>query len=89
MAYGTIEAYQTPGGGQQHFGGSVAPVFGHTTYIAVTAVLINLVVAVGLTLVFRAFRLRDGYDHTRPADYVTDAAPAAVAGARSTISAAP
>jgi len=89
MAYGTIEAYRTPGGGQQHFGASIAPVFGHTTYIAITAVLVNLVVAVGLTLVFHAVRLRDGYDHTRPADYSADAAPPVVAAARGTVSAAP
>ena len=72
MAYGTIEAYRTAGGGQQHFGASTAPVFGHTTYIAITAVLVNLIVAAGLTLVFRAVRLRDGYDDTRPADYSAD-----------------
>jgi len=91
MAYGTIQAYQTPGGGQQHFGASTAPVFGHATYIAVTAVLINLVVAGGLTLIFRATGLRDGYDETRPADYCADSAPApaAEADARSTVTAAP
>ena len=43
MAYGTIEAYRTPGGGQQHFGASTAPVLGHATYIAITALVINLV----------------------------------------------
>jgi len=89
MAYGTIEAYRTPGGGQQHFGASTAPVFGHTTYIAITAVLVNLVVAVGLTLIFRAVRLRDGYDATRPADYSADAAPAVAPVTRGTVSAAP
>jgi SSS family solute:Na+ symporter len=93
MAYGTIQAWQTPGGSQQHFGASTAPVFGHATYIAITALLINLVVASGLTLIFRAVRLRDGYDETRPADYSADALPASAprpaAGAPSTVSAAP
>jgi SSS family solute:Na+ symporter len=79
MAYGTIQAYQTPGAGQQHFGASTAPVFGHTTYIAITAVLINLLVSAGFTLVFRAIGLTDGYDETRPADYSADAAPPAAA----------
>ena len=37
MAYGTVEAYRTPGGGQLHFGASTAPVFGHVTYIAISA----------------------------------------------------
>jgi solute:Na+ symporter, SSS family len=75
MAYGTIEAYRTPGGGQDHFGASTAVVFGHVTYIAVTAVALNLIVTVVLTLVFRAIRLPDGYDETRRADYETDYAP--------------
>ena len=72
MAYGTYQAYQTSGGGQAHFGTSVAPVFGHTTYIAVTALIINLVMAAVLTLVFRKIGLQDGYDETRPSDYLAD-----------------
>jgi solute:Na+ symporter, SSS family len=83
MAYGTIEAYRTPGGGQAHFGASAAPVLGHVTYIAITALALNLIVAVVLTLIFRAARVPDGYDETRPADYSVDPVdvPAAV-GAR-------
>ena len=82
MVYGTIQAYRTPGGGQAHFGASAAPVFGHVTYIAISALLVNLVVAVVLTLIFRAIRLPDGYDETRAADYSIDAVagPAAAAG---------
>jgi hypothetical protein len=76
MAYGTVTAYRTSGGGQAHFGGSAAPVFGHTTYIAITALLLNLAVSAVLTLVFRWFGLQDGYDETRPADYIADPAPA-------------
>jgi SSS family solute:Na+ symporter len=79
MVYGTIQAYRTPGGGQAHFGASTAPVFGHVTYIAISALLVNLAVAVVLTLIFRAARLPDGYDETRAADYAMDsvAGPAA------------
>jgi solute:Na+ symporter, SSS family len=65
MAYGTIEAYRTPGGGQAHFGASTAPVFGHVVYIAVTALVVNLIVAVVLTPVFRALKASNGYDETR------------------------
>ncbi len=72
MAYGTIQAYRTPGGGQAHFGSSVAPIFGHTTYIAVTALIINLAISAVLTVIFRKTGLQDGYDETRPADYVAD-----------------
>ena len=76
MAYGTIQAYRTSGGGQAHFGASAAPVFGHTTYIAITALLLNLAVSAALSVVFKRFGLRDGYDETRPADYVADPEPA-------------
>ena len=72
MAYGTIEAWRTPGNGQAHFGASTAPVLGHVTYIAITALVINLVVTVALTLVFQLVKLPDGYDETRPADYTVD-----------------
>ena len=72
MAYGTIQAYRTPGGGQAHFGASAAPVFGHVTYIAIAALILNLAVTALLTLVFRLFGLQDGYDETRPADYSAD-----------------
>jgi solute:Na+ symporter, SSS family len=82
MAYGTIQAYRTPGGGQAHFGGSAAPVFGHTTYIAITALIINVAVSAVLTLLFRKIGLQDGYDETRPADYVADPVPVPTAAAR-------
>ena len=72
MAYGTYQAYQTSGGGQAHFGASVTPVFGHTTYIAIAALIINLAVTTLLTLAFHKFGLKDGYDETRPADYSAD-----------------
>ena len=86
MVYGTIQAYRTPGGGQAHFGASAAPVFGHVTYIAITALVVNLVVAVVLTLIFHAIRLPNGYDVTRPAHYSADPVdePAARAGTRGT-----
>jgi hypothetical protein len=76
MAYGTIEAYRTSGGGQAHFGGSAASVFGHTTYIAITALLLNLAVSAVLSVVFKKFGLQEGYDETRPADYTADPEPA-------------
>ncbi len=77
MAYGTIEAYRTPGGGQLHFGTSTAPVFGHVTYIAVTALAVNLALSLAFTLIFRAVQLPDGYDETRRADYLADPVDAA------------
>jgi solute:Na+ symporter, SSS family len=72
MAYGTVEAWRTPGNGQAHFGASTAPVLGHTIYIAIAALFLNFAVTAVLTLVFRAIGLSAGYDETRRADYTVD-----------------
>ena len=88
MLYGTITAYNTPAPGVpgSHFGASIAdvPILGHTVYIALTALVINLVVAVALTFVFRLARLPAGTDETAPAHYTADAdgTPPAAAGLR-------
>ena len=74
MVYGTAEAWRTPGNGQAHFGASTAPVLGHVVYIAIAALLLNLVITIVLTLAFRALRLPAGYDETRRADYTVDPA---------------
>jgi SSS family solute:Na+ symporter len=83
MVWGTIAAYLVPVPGQpgSHFGGSsdTVPVIGHTVYIAMTAFVLNLAVAVVLTLVFRAFRLPAGADETRPEHYVADLEPSTAA----------
>jgi SSS family solute:Na+ symporter len=41
-------------------------------YIAATAFLLNVVVTLVLTLVFRALKLDPGVDQTRPDDYAAD-----------------
>ena len=92
MAYGTIVAYNTPAPGVpgSHFGASTAnvPIFNHTVYIALTALVINLVVAIVLTLVFRLMKLPAGTDETAPAQYVGDpAGPPGVAVPSATVAA--
>ena len=82
MVYGTVQAYRTPGGGQAHFGASAAPVFGHVTYIAIAALILNLAVSAVLTVFFRFSGLQDGYDATKPSDYVADPVPAPAAPPR-------
>ena len=52
--------------------------FGHVTYIAITALILNLAAAAVLTPVFRKIVLQDGYDETRRADYVADPVPVPV-----------
>ncbi len=90
MVFGTIAAYRlpTPGSPGTHFGASAdtVPVINHTVYIGLTGLVMNLVIAVVLTLVFRAFRVPGGTDETLPEHYVADpaepaAAPLAVATA--------
>jgi SSS family solute:Na+ symporter len=78
MVYGTIQAYRAPVAGQpnSHLGGSTAPVFGHVMYIAIAAFVLNVVIAVIGTLVFRALRFPAGSDETLPHQYSADPATA-------------
>ncbi len=76
MVYGTIQAYRTPGGGQAHFGASSTSLFGQVTYIAIAALILNLAVSAVLTPLFRKMGVQDGYDETKPSDYIADPAAA-------------
>jgi solute:Na+ symporter, SSS family len=78
MVYGTVAAYHQASASTAHFGGSLATFpFTHTkVYIALTALVINLVCALLLTVLLRALHAPAGTDHTRPEDYYAEA-PAA------------
>jgi SSS family solute:Na+ symporter len=82
MAYGTWTAYLQPvvGDPGSHFGSPLATVpFTDTKgYIALTAFVLNLVVAALLTVVFDALRVSGGVDHTSPDDYLADSGDAGV-----------
>lgn len=69
-------------GGQAHFGAAAVPVFGHVTYIAIAALVLNVAVSAMLTVVFRKIGLQDGYDATRRADYTADPLPVTAARIR-------
>ena len=77
MAYGTWTAYNVEAVGKpgSHFGGplEVIPFTDTRGYIALTAFVINVIVAVALTFVFRAMKVAEGVDETRPSDYHADA----------------
>ncbi|MBZ4321655.1 monocarboxylate uptake permease MctP [Streptomyces huiliensis] len=74
MIYGTWRAYDTPSATQDHFGNTnLIPFIGEKGYIGLTAFAVNVLVAVVLTLVFRAAKVPDGVDATRPSDYTADA----------------
>ncbi|WBQ07212.1 monocarboxylate uptake permease MctP [Kribbella sp. CA-293567] len=76
MVFGTIEAYNVINPAtKKHFGGSLANIpFTETqVYIGLTAIGINLVITVALTLIFRALKVPEGKDTTHPTDYLADA----------------
>jgi solute:Na+ symporter, SSS family len=55
-----------------HWAGSVDTIFGHTVYIGLSAIIINVAVTVVLTLVFKAASVPAGADETRPHEYKAD-----------------
>ncbi|GAW49807.1 MULTISPECIES: hypothetical protein [unclassified Nocardioides] len=75
MLYGTWSAYGVASPVQAHFGGPLVAFPGTETkvYIALVAFLLNLLVAVVLTVVLRALKVDEGVDQTRPQDYHVDA----------------
>lgn len=77
MVYGTVQAWQVanPRAGINHFGGSLdpMPVIGDLGYIAMTAFVLNLVVAVVLSAILNAVKVSNGSDETIPFDYFADA----------------
>ena len=74
MVFGTVAAYNVSSAATSHFGGSLAavPVWGQLGYIAVTAFVLNVVVAAIMTLILRAAKAPAGVDSTQPADYFAD-----------------
>jgi solute:Na+ symporter, SSS family len=72
MIYGTLAAYNVKNATASHWASSSDIVFGHTIYIGISAVILNLVVAVVLTLVLKATRVPEGADETLPHQYTAD-----------------
>ncbi len=77
MLWGTWTAYgvPVPGDPGSHFGGPLTafPFTETKVYIALVAFLLNLLVAVVLTVVLRAMNVDAGVDQTKEDDYVADA----------------
>ncbi|MGP3951217.1 monocarboxylate uptake permease MctP [Streptomyces sp. 7N604] len=76
VSYGTLTAYgvPVPGKSGSHFGGAheIIPIIGERGYIGLTALILNLIVAVVVTIVLRALKAPEGMDATSPADYYAD-----------------
>jgi SSS family solute:Na+ symporter len=77
MVYGTYEAYGVLNPvTKKHFGGSSAEIpflSGKNGYIALTAFVLNLVIAVVGTVLLRAVKVDPGRDATEPGDYFAEA----------------
>jgi SSS family solute:Na+ symporter len=75
MVWGTWLAYGVASPTQEHFGGPLTNFPGTDTrvYIGLIAFLLNLLVALVLTVLLRALKVEDGVDQTRPSDYLLDA----------------
>jgi SSS family solute:Na+ symporter len=72
MVFGTIAAYKVATPTTSHWAGSVDIEFGHTVYIGLTAIVLNIAIAVILTLIFKAARVPEGADETLPQQYTAD-----------------
>ena len=76
MIFGTIAAYKVATPTTSHWAGSTDIEFGHTVYIGLSALILNLAISVILTLVFKAARVPAGADDTLPSQYTADPAEA-------------
>ncbi len=72
MVFGTIAAYKVATPTTSHWAGSTDLEFGHTVYIGLTAIILNIAVSVILTLIFKAARVPEGADETLPHQYTSD-----------------
>ncbi len=74
MAFGTIAAYKSASPTVSHWASSSDIEFGHTVYIGLSALILNLVIVVILTVIFRAAKVPQGADETLPHQYTADPA---------------
>jgi SSS family solute:Na+ symporter len=74
MIYGTVTAYNQESAVTKHFGTSVAnfPFTDTRVYIALSALVLNILVTVLLTLVLRAMKAPEGVDDTTYEDYYSE-----------------
>jgi SSS family solute:Na+ symporter len=72
--FGTIAAYKVATPTTSHWAGSTDLEFGHTVYIGLSAFILNVAIAVILTLIFKAARVPEGADETQPQQYTADPA---------------
>jgi solute:Na+ symporter, SSS family len=74
MIFGTIAAYKVASPTASHWAASTDIEFGHTVYIGLSAFVLNIAIAVILTLIFKAAKVPEGADETLPHQYTADPA---------------
>jgi SSS family solute:Na+ symporter len=72
MIAGTLSAYYTHTPTTSHWASSSDAPFGFTIYIGISAFILNLVISVVLTVIFKALRAPEGPDETLPHQYTAD-----------------
>ena len=72
MIFGTIAAYKVATPTTSHWAGSTDIEFGHTVYIGLTAVLLNIAISVVLTVILKLTKVPGGADETLPHQYTAD-----------------
>jgi SSS family solute:Na+ symporter len=72
MIYGTIAAYNVSTPTTSHWAGSVNTLWGHTYYIGLSAIILNIAVSAVLTLILKAVRVPAGTDETLSHQYTAD-----------------
>jgi solute:Na+ symporter, SSS family len=77
IIYGTLVAYHQASATTKHFASSLAafPATNTKVYIAITALLLNIIVAVAATVVLQLLNVPAGMDATETADYYSDTEP--------------
>jgi SSS family solute:Na+ symporter len=72
MIFGTVAAYQTSTPTTSHWASSTDIEFGHTLYIGLSAIILNIAISLVLTLILKAVRVPEGADETLPHQYTAD-----------------
>jgi SSS family solute:Na+ symporter len=72
MIFGTLAAYKTATPTTSHWASSSDIVWGFTLYIGISALILNAVISVILTLVLRAAKVPEGPDETLPHQYTAE-----------------
>jgi solute:Na+ symporter, SSS family len=72
MVYGTIAAYRSASPTASHWASSSDIELGHTVYIGIAALIVNLAVMLVLTVILNVAKVSNGTDETLPREFTAD-----------------